>query len=79
MLDYGFDSPLADGSSLSSSAPSPRPAADMRNWKCGKSYPGFSIALKATAGTVEIATPDPRPAASLPQPTSKPTRTIRRF
>jgi D-alanyl-D-alanine carboxypeptidase len=79
MLDYGFDKSGAGGARLSSSAPSPRPAADMRNWKCGKSYPGFGIALKTVAETVEIATPDPKPTASTPERASKPVRTIRRF
>ncbi len=77
MLDYGFDKAEAGKITLSSEAAAPRPAADMRNWRCGKSYPGFSVALKSASQSVEVAIPIPRPADS--ESAARPALTVRRF
>ncbi|MNU64582.1 D-alanyl-D-alanine carboxypeptidase DacF precursor [compost metagenome] len=79
MLDYGFKKPQASEVTLSSGALSPRPAADMKIWKCGKTYPGFSVALKPGPQSLEIAIPRPRPLETRPEQETLHVRTVRRF
>lgn len=80
MLDYGFEAKRAGGTSLTSEAASPRPAADMKDWRCGKSYPGFSVALKSAAPSMEVAVPSLKPAEAHPESIATPARhSIRRF
>lgn len=79
MLDYGFEKAQAGEIMLSSGALSPRPAVDMTVWKCGKTYPGFSIAMKAAAQPMEIAIPRQKPDEGRSEPEAQPVRTVRRF
>jgi D-alanyl-D-alanine carboxypeptidase len=80
MLDYGFEAKRAGGTGLTSGAASPRPAADMKDWKCGKAYPGFSVALKSAKPSMEVAVPTPKPAEARTEFIATPARhTIRRF
>lgn len=79
MLDYGFEGARTGEATLSSAASSPQKATDMKIWKCGKTYPGFSVDLKAAAKPMEIAIPRPKPADPRPEPEAQPVRTVRRF
>jgi D-alanyl-D-alanine carboxypeptidase len=80
MLDYGFEAKRAGVMGLASGAASPRPAADMKDWKCGKSYPDFSVALKTSARSMEAAVPSPESAEAPTASIATPARhTIRRF
>lgn len=81
MLDYGFEKARAGETMLSSAATSPRPAMDMKDWKCGKSYPAFSVALKLKPAeqSMEVAVPSPKPAEARTEPATQPVRTVRRF
>lgn len=79
MLDYGFKKRQASEATLSSGALSPRPAADMKIWKCGKNYPGFSVTLKSGPQPLEIAIPRAKPVDARSEPETRPARSVRRF
>jgi hypothetical protein len=52
----------------------------MKDWRCGKSYPGFSVALKPAAPSMEVAVPSLKPAEAHPESIATPARhSIRRF